>query len=173
MMRIAMWRGVVRCSLHGLVGNVVLFAGLMLAATPGWAGDVAAVDSPGKVLRVTVSINGEGRVGYRVDRQGKPVVGESRLGFIFADAPKFERNFVVIDSSSRSVDTTWEQPWGERRFVRDRHNELRVRLRESKAPFPAPSPREFTVVFRVFDEGLGFRYEFPDQAALTQVNITD
>lgn len=145
----------------------------MLGSARLSATDVASVDSPGKVLRVTVSINGEGRVGYRVDRHGKPVVAESRLGFIFADAPKFERNFSMVDSATRTVDTTWEQPWGERRFVRDHHNELRVRLRETKAPVPSPAPREFTVVFRVFDDGLGFRYEFPEQASLKQVNITD
>ena len=85
----------------------------MLGSARLSATDVASVDSPGKVLRVTVSINGEGRVGYRVDRQGTPVVGESRLGFIFADAPKFERNFFMVESATRTVDTTWEQPWGE------------------------------------------------------------
>ncbi|MFM8711872.1 MAG: glycoside hydrolase family 97 N-terminal domain-containing protein, partial [Actinomycetota bacterium] len=82
---------------------------------------------------------------YRVDRKGQPVVGESRLGFILADAPKHERNFTFVDSRSRSVDDTWEQPWGERRFVRDRHNELRIRLREAKAPVPSPAARELTI----------------------------
>jgi len=146
-----------------LVGSMSTFA----------SNDVASVDSPSKVLRVTVSINEEGRVAYRVDRKGTPVVGESRLGFIFADAPKLERNLSMVDNVIRSVDVTWEQPWGERRFVRDQHKELRVRLRETKAPVPSVAPREFTVVFRVFDDGLGFRYEFPDQVSLRQINITD
>ncbi|MFM7396278.1 MAG: glycoside hydrolase family 97 protein [Gammaproteobacteria bacterium] len=153
--------------------TLAIAAGCLGWSAPGVATEVASVESPGKVLRVAVSINGEGRVSYRVDRQGKPVVGESRLGFIFADAPKFERNFYMVKSELRSVDHTWEQPWGERRFVRDHHNELRVQLRETKAPMPSPSPREFTIVFRVFDDGLGFRYEFPDQDALKKVNITD
>lgn len=153
--------------------TLAIAAGCLGWSAPGVATEVASVESPGKVLRVAVSINGEGRVSYRVDRQSKPVVGESRLGFIFADAPKFERNFYMVKSELRSVDHTWEQPWGERRFVRDHHNELRVQLRETKAPMPSPSPREFTIVFRVFDDGLGFRYEFPDQDALKKVNITD
>ena len=146
---------------------------IFLVAANAVADDVASIESPGALLRVTLAINGEGRVSYRVDRKGQPVVGDSRLGFILADAPKLERNFTVVDSSSRSVDDTWEQPWGERRFVRDRHNELRVRLREAKAPVPAPAARELTIVFRVFDDGLGLRYEFPEQAALREVNITD
>ncbi len=160
-------------STYHLSKALAISALALMWAMPTDAADVASVDSPGEVLRVTVSINGEGRVGYRVDRNGKPVVGESRLGFIFADAPKFERNFSMVEQVTRSVDDTWEQPWGERRFVRDRHNELRIRLRETKAPVPASAAREFTVVFRVFDDGLGFRYEFPDQSALKQVNITD
>jgi len=164
----------IRCHL-GLVRQILCVAlSLSLVAAPEVAAkDIAAVDSPEGVLRVTVSLNGEGRVAYRVDRKGVPVVRESRLGFILADAPKLERNFVLVGSDRRSADTTWEQPWGERRFVRDRHNELRVRLRESKAPMPAAAARELTIVFRVFDDGLGFRYEFPDREVLRQVNITD
>ncbi|MFM8480814.1 MAG: glycoside hydrolase family 97 protein [Gammaproteobacteria bacterium] len=146
---------------------------IFLISASAIANDVASIESPGAVLRVTLAINGEGRVSYRVDRKGQPVVGESRLGFILADAPKLERNFTFVDSRSRSVDDTWEQPWGERRFVRDRHNELRIRLREAKAPVPSPAARELTIVFRVFDDGFGLRYEFPEQAALRAVNITD
>ncbi len=153
--------------------SLVLLVLCGAGAVPLRAGDVASVDSPGGVLRVTVAINGEGRVSYRVDRRGQAVVAESRLGFILADAPKLERNFLVIEQSTRSVDNTWEQPWGERRFVRDRHQELRLRLRESKPPVPASAARELIVVFRVFDDGVGFRYEFPEQAALRAVNITD
>lgn len=153
------------------LGALVVVVGLV--ASPAQADDVASVESPGGVLRVSVAINGEGRVSYRIDRKGQPVVADSRLGFILADAPKLERNFTMVDSSTSASDTTWEQPWGERRFVRDRHRELRVRLREAKAPVPAPAARELTVVFRVFDDGVGFRYEFPQQAALREVNITD
>ena len=145
------------------LGALVVVVGLV--ASPAQANDVASVESPGGVLRVSVAINGEGRVSYRIDRKGQPVVADSRLGFILADAPKLERNFTMVDSSTSASDTTWEQPWGERRFVRDRHRELRVRLREAKAPVPAPAARELTVVFRVFDDGVGFRYEFPQQAA--------
>ena len=60
----------------------------------------------------------------------------------------------------RSFDDTWEQPWGERRYVRNHGNEMRVTLREKTAR------RELDVVFRVFDDGVGFRYEFPEQPQL-------
>ena len=148
----------------------VLLAALAWIAAPAQAEtrDVAAVESPGGVLKVMVTLNGEGRAGYRVERRGRPIVAESRLGFLFTDAPKFERNFTLESQATRTVDGTWEQPWGERRFVRSHFRELRVRLRETP-----PRSRALDVVFRVYDDGLGFRYEFPDQPSLKQVNIAD
>jgi alpha-glucosidase len=124
--------------------------------------------SPGKVVEVAVTLDYAGRPGYTVAYRGKPLIEDSRLGFLLADAPKLERSFKVESSATRSFDETWEQPWGERRLVRNRYNELRVRLRETRSPF-----RALDVLFRLYDDGLGFRYEFPDQPALTQVNIAD
>ncbi|MFT3905856.1 MAG: glycoside hydrolase family 97 protein [Steroidobacteraceae bacterium] len=129
---------------------------------------VASIDSPGKVLSVTATLNDEGRPGYSINRLGQPVIGESRLGFILADAPKLERNFIATGSETRSVDETWEQPWGEWRYVRNHYNELRVHLQEKNPP-----ARRYDVVFRVYDDGVGFRYEFPDQPNLHQVNIEE
>ncbi len=96
------------------------------------------------------------------------VIDWSRLGFILADAPKLERNFELARVEQKVIDETWEQPWGERRYVRNHCTELRVTLREKTG-----ARRELTVVFRVFDDGVGFRYEFPEQASLTQVNIVE
>ncbi len=127
-----------------------------------------AAASPGKVLEVAVTLDYAGRPGYSVAYRGRPLIEDSRLGFLLTDAPKLERSFKVESSATRSFDETWEQPWGERRFVRNHYNELRVRLRETRSPF-----RALDVVFRLYDDGLGFRYEFPDQPALQQVNIAD
>jgi alpha-glucosidase len=138
---------------------------LALMAVPAWAAPVQ-ISSPEGVLTVTVDVNGEGRPEYSVSRLGRPVILPSRLGFILTDAPKLERNFEIGLSLRRSADGTWEQPWGERRFVRDRYNELKVRLTEK-----TPPKRSLDVVFRVYDDGIGFRYEFPDQEALEEVNI--
>jgi alpha-glucosidase len=129
---------------------------------------VGTVSSPGNVLQVTVTLNGEGRPGYAVTRAGAPVITESRLGFLLTDAPKLERNFKAAGTATRSVDQTWEQPWGERRYVRDHYNELKVTLVEK-----TELARSLAVVFRVYDDGLGFRYEFPDQPQLKQVNIAE
>jgi alpha-glucosidase len=145
---------------------VILIAAALFAA-PAVAAPVA-VTSPEGVLTVEVDVNGEGRPEYRVLRLGRPVIAPSRLGFLLTDAPKLERNFEITETQRRSADDVWEQPWGERRFVRNRFNELRVRLTEKVAP-----KRSLVVVFRVYDDGLGFRYEFPDQASLRDVNIAE
>src|SRR5690606_5992780 len=114
-----------------------------------------------------VDFDGDGRASYSVTRDNKPLIGASRLGFIFADAPKFERRLKLAGQSSRSSDTTWEQPWGERRYVRDHFNELRISLAETARP-----QRTIDVVFRLFDDAVAFRYEFPKQG-FSQVNIAE
>ena len=81
---------------------------------------------------------------------------------------QIERGLRMSAGQPVTVDDTWEQPWGERRFVRDRHNELRVGLAETSGAM-----RRFDVVFRLFDDGIGFRYDFPAQAALPRLHIAE
>ena len=92
--------------------------------------------SPDGLLAVAVTLDPDGRPGYAIARRGAPVIAESRLGFILANAPKLEREFSLAGSERRSTDDTWEQPWGERRFVRDHDNELRVPLARRRAMWP-------------------------------------
>ena len=147
---------------------LIPFLALLAAAGLARADTVATLDSPGGTLTVSVMLDADGRPGYAISRSTQPVIAESRLGFILANAPKLERGFRLDGVARRSHDETWEQPWGERRFVRDRHNELRVRLVEKRA-----GGRRLDVVFRAFDDGVGFRYEFPAQAGLQDVGIAD
>jgi alpha-glucosidase len=132
------------------------------------ADSVARVSSPSGALTVDVTLNPEGRVGYRVTRQGKPVIADSRLGFLFTDAPEMLRNFQVAGQGTRSFDETWEEPWGEYRTIRNRYNELTVSFDEK-----IWLKRRMTVVFRVFDDGVGFRYELPKGPNFTHANIAD
>ncbi len=128
---------------------------------------VASIDSPGKVLHVELSLD-EGRIAYTVTRLGNPVIAPSRLGFLLRNTEKLERNFALASQSTRSFDETWEQPWGENRFVRNHYNELRARFIEQ-----VKLKRSLDVVFRVYDDGVGFRYEFPEQENLGDVIIDD
>ena len=129
---------------------------------------IASVSSPSGTLKVEVTLSPEGRAGYKVSREGKPVISESRLGFLFTDAPEMLRNFAFAGQSTLSFDERWEQPWGEYRTIRNRYNELTVSFDEKNW-----DKRRMTVVFRVYDDGMGFRYELPKQATLGHANIAD
>ena len=129
---------------------------------------VASASSPSGTLTVEVTLNAEGRVGYRVSREGKPVIADSRLGFLFTDAPEMLRNFQLAGQGARSFDETWEEPWGEYARIRNRYNELTVSFDEK-----IWLKRRMTLVFRVYDDGLGFRYELPSGPNFTLANIAD
>ena len=142
---------------------------LVLAATAVHAAPqtVATLDSPDNVLRVELTLD-DGRLGYRVQRLGEPVIENSRLGFALREGGRLERNLSLASQATRSIDETWEQPWGENRWVRNRYKELRAGIAET-----GKSRRRFDVVFRAFDDGFGFRYEFPQQDGLATVTIDE
>jgi len=143
---------------------------LLLAAQfagPAHAATVAEVASPGGVLTAALDLH-EGRLSYRVLRLGEPVLAPSAMGFQIRGAGKLERNLALTHQAKASVDQTWQQPWGESREVRNHYNELRARFTETIKP-----GRIVDVVFRVYDDGVGFRYEFPRQTAMDEVIIDD
>jgi alpha-glucosidase len=133
------------------------------AATP----DNVTVASPSGDVVVTFSLS-EGVPRYAVTRHGHAIVRPSRLGFRLRDAPPLEDGFHIAETKRRSVDETWEQPWGEVRSIRDHFNELRVALVEAGA-----SGRRMDIVFRAFDDGVGFRFEWPEQEHLHDFVIMD
>jgi alpha-glucosidase len=143
-------------------------AGGQVAQAPRTSETVAGASSPSGTLKVEVTLNPEGRVGYLVTRLGKPVISESPLGFLFTDAPEMLRNFGFAGEAARTFDETWEQPWGEYRTIRNRYNELTVSFDEKLW-----MKRRMTIVFRIYDDGIGFRYELPARPDFTHANIAD
>ena len=141
---------------------------LILTAAPAVAQDQYAVSSPNKELTATISLNGEGRVQYRVERKGQPVIGDSQLGFLFTDQPQMLRNFAVVGQRTREHDETWEQPWGEQRRVRDHYRERAIDFEEKSA-----LKRRMTLEFRMYDDGVGFRYRLPGRAGGAATNIAE
>ncbi|MCK5424063.1 MAG: glycoside hydrolase family 97 protein [Emcibacter sp.] len=105
---------------------------------------------------------------YQVTRSGKNVFEKSRLGLRFKDAHHLDGGFVISSSTESSFDNTWTQPWGEKKNIRNHYNELRATLTETGG-----LKRSMVVVFRVYDDGIGFRYELPKQENLGDVQIID
>lgn len=146
-----------------------------------------ALLSPDGMLRLSFSVK-DGIPMYALQRDGKDVVLPSRLGFEMRGTVKSEkidiqadrisktdalpgymmdRGFELLDSSRDSLDETWEPVWGEESSIRNHYNELLVRLRQKE------SGRRMDVRFRLFDDGLGFRYEFPDGQPLVYFVIKE
>jgi alpha-glucosidase len=119
----------------------------------------------GTVREVVRSPDGEIEVVFRLDPQGAPryrvlhkdavVIDTSRLGFDLRESGRLDRAFEIAGVSRSTFNETWEQPWGESRLVTNHFNELAVDLRERSEP-----GRRLRVIFRAFDDGIGFRYEY-------------
>ena len=123
------------------------------------SGVVTKTTSPSGTIEVGFILNAEGRAGYQVTRVGKPVIGESHLGFLFTDQPQMLRNFAIVGQRTRDHDETWETPWGEDRRIRNCYRELTVDLAEKSG-----LKRRLSVEFRIYDDGVGFRYRLPARA---------
>ena len=137
----------------------------LLIPAAAFAGEVSSPD--GRIV-ATLDANGEGTPIYSVTFDREPVINESTIGFNFTDANPMRRGFEVVSEVESGTNTTWEQPWGERRFVVDHHNELAVTYRQND-----DEARMMTVRMRVFDDGIGFRIEFPEQESLPVANIAE
>ena len=137
---------------------------LLLATT---AHAQVRVASPNGRNEVQLAVH-EGKLYYLVQRDGRPLLTPSLLGFEFRGAPPLRDGLRIVDSARNSVDETWTQPWGEVSRVRDQHNELRLSITETGAP-----DRRFTLAVRAFNDGVAFRYEFPQQPNLGDFEISD
>lgn len=126
------------------------------------------IKSPGKNNELVFDLTRSGQPQYRFSSNGKSVIEPSLLGFEFQELKKMTDGFKVIKTEQHTVNETWAQPWGEFKKVKDNHNELIVHLKEEKG-----EQRLVDIIFRVFDDGLGFRYYFPKQPKLGKVKISN
>ena len=171
----------------------VSLTAVMTAVTDAGAAEnkdeVLTLNSPDKRLELTFQLSGFGEPVYTLSFDGQRVLDESRMGFDIRheggvnDIQPFMHDWTIaqtntvlhpsqmyegfrIDSVRRtSVDYTWEPVWGEEKEIRDRHNEMAVYLWQQTGA-DSTDGRTIVVRFRLFDDGLGFRYEFPRQKTL-------
>ena len=122
--------------------------------------------SPDGNLRAEFLLLDGGVPAYTLSYHGKTVIDTSRLGFKLSDSGLYDW-FEIYGTERASIDETWHPVWGDESSIRNRCNEMAVTLRQTS------SDRRMTVRFRLFDDGLGFRYEFPDQSNLVYFVITD
>ena len=117
--------------------------------------------SPDGSVILSFSLKSDGTPSYKVSYKNKPVINESTLGFTLKKAEPLTNNFKVVDTKKSTFKETWKPVWGEESEILNHYNELLVQLQQEK------TNRKMNIRFRVYNEGVGFRYEFPSQKELT------
>jgi hypothetical protein len=124
--------------------------------------------SPNGSFRMDFSLTAHGAPTYHLTYKGREIIKPSTLGLeLKADSFSLVDGFVIKDSARNSVNTTWTPVWGEVKTIVNHYNELAMTLYQAKAK------RKIIIRFRAFDDGLGFRYEFPAQDNLIYFTIKE
>lgn len=160
---------------------LMMFAAAVMFSVAAYSGET--LKSPDGNLELDFRLDERGAPVYNLSYKGSPVVLDSRMGFllVFNNDPSMHRmpyagrfggpwslydGFSMADSKTSSFDETWTPVWGEEAEIRNHYNELAVTLKQE-------SGRIMIVRFRLYDDGLGFRYEFPAENALTYFLISE
>jgi hypothetical protein len=147
------------------IGHLLL---LLLAGGSATAQQAKPLTASLANVKLTFSLPPGGQPTYSVTYRQKPVVQPSRLGLKLADGPGFDGPLVLTGSEVTNVDNTWQPVLGEVKNIRNHYQQLTVHLRQASAP-----GQRLDVVFRVFADGVGFRYEFPKQSNLGYFVVAD
>lgn len=137
---------------------------LLFAFSGSCFAQTATLQSPNGNIKITIS-DELTTPSYSIDFKNKPVINSSALGFKFKQQAPFSEGFKITHTQKNTQNTQWQQPWGERQIVTDNHNEVAV-------TFKKPQGGVFTVKFRAFNNGVGFRYEVPKGPGFENIEIT-
>lgn len=119
-----------------------------------------SITSPNGQLKLNFSVNAQGEPVYELFYKGKSVINPSKLGLELKNDSGLMNGFTLANASTSTFDETWQPVWGEVKYIRNHYNELVVTLNQKV------QDRNMIIRFRLFNDGLGFRYEFPLQKNL-------
>ena len=162
---------------------------LLLATTLVANARTETLKSPDGNLEMTFTLSEDGTPLYALKHGGKDIVLDSRLGYmlrgdLYGNTPEnymqesydpvdFCSGFAVVNTATTSFDQTWEPVWGEESQIRNHYNELAVTLEKKNFKGKKGADVQMVVRFRLYDDGLGFRYEFPQQKNLKYFVVVD
>ena len=129
--------------------------------------DVEQMASPNREVKLMFALTEKGEPMYELFYKDKRVLNPSMLGIELVDAPNLLDGFTLSKVDTCSVDETWQPVWGEEKEIRNNYNELAVTLNQ------AAEKRDMVIRFRVFNDGVGFRYEFPLSDSLNYFTIKE
>ena len=147
--------------------DVLRLAAVLWLCLLGMQAAAEEIKSPNANVTLNFTLQPGGVPTYRVTYKGRDVILSSKLGLELKNAPALTDGFAVTDSKTTTFDETWQPVWGEVKNIRNHYNELALTLTQ------AQTGRFILVRFRVFDDGLGFRYEFPRQPNLSYFVIKE
>lgn len=123
--------------------------------------------SPDKNLTLSFLLNEKGEAYYGLKYKNKDVIKNSQLGFLISSPTPFAEGFKITNTQFSSSDTSWTPVLGEQKTIRDNHNEMLISLQQAKTGY------QLNIRFRLFNDGMGFRYEFPIQKNLRHFRIDE
>jgi hypothetical protein len=126
------------------------------------------IASPNNNVQVEFNLTEKGTPVYSVKYKNEDVIKTSNLGFDLLEAPSLNSDFEILATTISNFNETWQMPWGEQLDVVNNYNELKVELQEI-----SNFKRKLNIVFKVYNDGIGFRYEFPEQENLSEVLIAE
>lgn len=149
--------------------HFILTAATLLSASAS-LGATEVLTSPDGRLQLSFDLTADGTPTYKMDYNNKPVIATSRLGLELKNQKSLLDGFKMERVSRSSFDETWQPVWGEQSSIRNHYNEMAVCLSQ---PDDNGHLREMIVRFRLYDDGVGFRYEWPAQDNFTYFTIKE
>ncbi len=128
----------------------------------------SGVASPNENIKVNFHLNEVGKFFYTIHYKNKAIIDTSYVGFEFTNAPAFNKGFIAKVRKPEEVNETWQMPWGEQLNVVNHYKEVKIELQEKEN-----LQRKLNLIFRVYNDGVGFRYEFPEQENLKEIFIKE
>ena len=148
--------------------KTLLFAfAIMASVLTSCVGNHQELKSPDGKIAIAINLE-NGEPTYQVNFNGKSVIDPSTLGFDFTNMPAMRSGWEIVSEKLSSSNSSWEMPWGEKRVVEDHFNQLALALVEKQVPY-----RKMNLVFKAYNDGIGFRYEFPEQEAMKEFLIAE
>ena len=144
--------------------KLLTLLGVLGMSVAAWA---QTLNSPDGNLKLTFGLSAEKTPVYSLEYKDKQVVKESKMGFVLKPALDFSKNFSVVDTELSESTLTWNPVLGQYREIEDNHKEMLVELKQEKTGWL------LNIRFRLFDDGLGFRYEFPVQGNLRHFTLVE
>lgn len=153
----------------------ICFAFLLNACEQKDKNEALRLSSPGGKNEIVFELI-EGKPFFSVNHGNRKVINASSLGFVFKGQDSLANDLELIGTETATFDETWEQVWGEKKYIKNNFNSVKIHLREKK-----DGKRKISIVFRAYDDGIAFRYVYPKQShenlvimdELTRFNVSE